>query len=152
MKKVRMLIGKVEKDIHFVDSSITELKFDKSRYDLVEADLPDWVTSPRDVFVDEDGKVKARDDVSRLEIEKADKLGRLNNIIYLLLSPTDYVITKMNEACILGGDISLLLAKYEEVFKRRIKIREWGALKKKKIKDASTIDELKLIRLDDFQE
>jgi hypothetical protein len=102
------------------------------------------VESPDDVVYD--GKqIKLKTEEEKLQEEKQRKLIELKNYIASLLAPTDYIITKISEAQILGQDISTLEQKYIVQLQKRQKIRAWNEKMKQAINNAQTSDELRSI-------
>jgi hypothetical protein len=65
-----------------------------------------------------------------------------------LLSKTDYVIIKLQEAKTLGDDdlYNELLQKYQQVLQEREEIRQWNDGIKQKIFSAATVEELEEIK------
>lgn len=83
----------------------------------------------------------------RLKIDNKRKM-KVNQ----LLSPTDYVVIKIQEAKINGDDTTYqnLLDEYSDVLIYRQRVRSWYAEKERQIQDATTIEELESIDIDDM--
>jgi hypothetical protein len=93
-----------------------------------------------------DGKqIRLKTEEEKLQEEKQRKLIELKNYVASLLTPTDYIITKISESQILGQDISTLEQKYIVQLQQRQKIRAWNEKMKQVINNAQTLNELRSI-------
>jgi len=65
-----------------------------------------------------------------------------------LLSQTDYVIVKLQEARVIGKEewYNSLLEKYKGILEQRLAIRDWNETIEAKIVGAKTVEELEAIR------
>jgi hypothetical protein len=105
------------------------------------------VDSPDDVILDENGNITIKSQEQKLQELKLKKLDYLKKYVYSLLSPTDYVITKIAEAQLNGLPTSDLLTQYQSILTQRQNIRNWNAQKEQEINDATSIEELNNINL-----
>jgi hypothetical protein len=78
------------------------------------------------------------------------KLQQLANYVETLLQPTDYIVTKIAEAQIVGdtSNVDLLKQKYSTQLQQREAIRNWNNTIKQAINNASTIDQLLAIKIE----
>jgi hypothetical protein len=78
------------------------------------------------------------------------KLQQLANYIATLLQPTDYIVTKIAEAQIVGdtSNVDLLKQKYATQLQQREAIRNWNENTKQAINNATTIDQLIAIKIE----
>jgi len=85
----------------------------------------------------------------KVDLDKAKKikLQELKNYIANLLSKTDYIITKIEEAKLLNQDIQPLLEKYATQLQERQQIRQRYEELKQAIQNATTLEELNAIDL-----
>jgi len=83
-----------------------------------------------------------------LDKVKEIKLQELKNYIASLLSQTDYIITKIEEAKLLNQDIQPLLEKYAIQLQERQRLRERYEELKQAIQNATTLEELQSIVLE----
>ena len=83
-----------------------------------------------------------------LDKVKEIKLQELKNYIAILLSQTDYIITKIEEAKLLNQDIQPLLEKYAIQLQERQRLRERYEELKQAIQNATTLEELQSIVLE----
>ena len=83
-----------------------------------------------------------------LDKVKEIKLQELKNYIAILLSQTDYIITKIEEAKLLNQDIQPLLEKYAIQLQERQRLRERYEELKQAIRNATTLEELQSIVLE----
>jgi len=113
--------------------------------DIVATQLE--VNSPDDVILDEVGNITIKTSEQKLQELKSQKLDYLKKYIYSLLSPTDYVITKILEAQVNGLPTSDLLTQYQSILTYRQNIRNWNIQKEQEINNAITIEELNNINL-----
>ena len=82
-----------------------------------------------------------------LDKVKEIKLQELKNYIASLLSQTDYIITKIEEAKLLNQDIQPLLEKYAIQLQERQQLRQRYEELKQAIQNATTLEELNAIDL-----
>jgi hypothetical protein len=80
---------------------------------------------------------------------KQSKLSQLKSYTASLLSPTDYIITKISEAQLLNDNdqVEALKQKYSSQLQQRESIRAWSEQLKQVIKNANTIEELSGIEI-----
>lgn len=76
------------------------------------------------------------------------KLQQLKFYVESLLSQSDYVLLKIQEARELGQDVASLLEKYTPVLDKRQAIRDWNKQTKQAIMNAKTIKELEEIKIE----
>jgi hypothetical protein len=101
------------------------------------------VASPDDVVLD-NGQIRLKTEAEKLAEEKQKKLEELKQYVALLLSPTDYVITKISEAQILNdtAEVVALKQKYLAQLQQRKAIRQWNEQMKQAIQNAQSLNEL----------
>lgn len=102
------------------------------------------VASPDDVIYD-NGQIRVKTEAEKLAEEKQKKLEELKQYVASLLSPTDYVITKISEAQILNDttEVVALKQKYLAQLQQRKAIRQWNEQMKQAIQNAQSLEELK---------
>jgi len=98
----------------------------------------------------ENGRIVKKTDEEILNELKQRQLYRLKSIVSPLLSQTDYIILKIQEAQILNQDLSPLLQKYQKQIQWRESLRKWNEQKKMEITNAQSKEELESISLDDY--
>jgi len=101
------------------------------------------VASPDDVVLD-NGQIRLKTEAEKLAEEKQKKLEELKQYVASLLSPTDYVITKISEAQILNdtAEVVALKQKYLAQLQQRKAIRQWNEQMKQAIQNAQSLNEL----------
>ena len=106
------------------------------------------VESPDNV-VYENGQIRLKTKEEKLAEEKERKLAELKNHTTSLLEQTDYIITKIAEAQLLGDTdkAERLKQKYAKQLQEREAIRQWNKQIKQAIQNAKTLDELKQIEI-----
>jgi hypothetical protein len=106
------------------------------------------VETPDDVILD-NGQIRVKTEVEKLEEEKQRRLTELKNYVAGLLEPTDYVVVKIAEAEISGNTeaVEQLKQKYATQLERRQAIREWNEQVKQAIGNAQTLEELRQIEI-----
>jgi len=95
-------------------------------------------------------KLSKKTDEEILNELKRAKLQELDRIFASQIAPTDYVITKIQEAQITGQDLSSLLQKYQTKLQWRQTLRKWKDAKEQAIMNAQNKEELANIDLEDF--
>ena len=83
-----------------------------------------------------------------LDKVKEIKLQELRNYIASLLSKTDYILVKIEEAKLLNQDIQPLLDRYATQLQERQQLRQHYEELKQAIQDATTLEELQSIVLE----
>jgi hypothetical protein len=106
------------------------------------------VNSVDDVIFN-NGTIRVKTDAEKLQEDKQSKLSQLKPYTASLLSPTDYIITKIAEAQLLNdaNQIETLKQKYSSQLQQRDNIRAWSEKVKQAINNASTIEELNSIEI-----
>jgi len=106
------------------------------------------VESPDNV-VYENGQIRLKTKEEKLAEEKERKLAELKNHTTSLLEQTDYIITKIAEAQLLGDTdkAERLKQKYAKQLQEREAIRQWNEQMKEAIRNAKTLDELRQIEI-----
>jgi len=101
------------------------------------------VASPDDVIYD-NGQIRVKTEAEKLVEEKQKKLEELKRYVALLLSPTDYIITKIAEAQIRNDteEVEALKQKYSAQLQQREAIRVWNEQMKQAIRNAQSLEEL----------
>jgi len=101
------------------------------------------VASPDDVIYD-NGQIRVKTEAEKLAEEKQKKLEELKQYVASLLSPTDYVITKIAEAQIRNdtAEAEALKQKYSAQLQQREAIRIWNEQMKQAIRNAQSLEEL----------
>jgi len=104
------------------------------------------VETPDDVILD-NGQIRVKTEVEKLQEEKQRKLAGLKSYVASLLAPTDYVITKIAEAQVVGDteQVNVLKQKYSAQLQRREAIRQWNEQIKQAINNAQSLEELRSI-------
>jgi len=97
----------------------------------------DWI-----MFDEALGEFRVKTEDEMIRDKKAEKLSQLKSIVYALLQPTDWVVTKCTE---LGLDIAVA---YPEVKQKRDAVRAWNNQKENEINNATTVEELNSISLE----
>lgn len=80
-----------------------------------------------------------------IEDVRVEKFAELKCSVMSMLSPTDYVIVKIQEAAILSQDTSSLISSYSTEFAYRQSVRSWNTTQESAIASATTIEELNAI-------
>ena len=101
------------------------------------------VSSPDDLILD-NGQIRLKTEAEKLAEEKQKKLEELKRYVASLLTPTDYVITKIGEAQALGNTVEVenLKQKYSAQLQQREAIRVWNEQIKQAIRNAQSLEEL----------
>lgn len=100
-----------------------------------------------DVILD-NGVIRVKTPEEKLKELKQVKLTQLKTYIASLLSPTDYIITKISETLLYDlGQVEELKQKYSSQLQQRENIREWSERVKQTINNATTIDALNSIEI-----
>jgi len=101
------------------------------------------VSSSDDLILD-NGQIRLKTEAEKLAEEKQKKFEELKQYVALLLSPTDYVITKISEAQILNdtAEVVALKQKYLAQLQQRKAIRQWNEQMKQAIQNAQSLEEL----------
>jgi predicted DNA-binding protein (UPF0251 family) len=88
-------------------------------------------------------RLKTQDE--KLQELKTQKLSELKTYVASLLTPTDYVITKIAEAQIRNDteEVEALKLKYSAQLQQREAIRVWNEQMKQAIQNAQSLDELR---------
>jgi hypothetical protein len=102
------------------------------------------VESPDDVILN-NGQIRVKTEQEKIERMKQEALTELKLTVSSLLAPTDYILTKITEAQVLGEDIEPLLSHYANELSRRQAIRRWNTSMKEAINAAGTREELQLV-------
>jgi len=90
------------------------------------------------------------EDLISLDEKKQQMLNVLNGVFVSLISQTDYVLIKLQEARELGLDIVSLLQKYQTKLQWRQALRRWKNEKEQAIMNAQNKEELENIDLEDY--
>jgi len=85
-----------------------------------------------------------------LDEKKRQMLNALTGLFVSLISQTDYVLLKIQEARELGQDVTSLLQKYQPKLQWRQALRQWKSAKEQAIQNAKSKEELASISLNDF--
>jgi len=114
-------------------------------YVIFEFDVED----PNDIVYD-GTQIRLKTEEEKLTEEKQKKLAELKSYVANLLEQTDYVITKLAEAQVLGNTeaVEQLKQKYAIQLQRREAIRQWNEQMKQAIRNAKTLEELRSIFID----
>jgi len=101
------------------------------------------VSSPDNLILD-NGQIRLKTEAEKLAEEKQRKLEELKRYVASLLSPTDYVITKIGEAQIRNDteEVEALKQKYSAQLQQREAIRVWNEQMKQAIRNAQSLEEL----------
>jgi hypothetical protein len=101
------------------------------------------VESPDDVIYD-GTQIRLKTQDEKLQELKAQKLSELKIYVAGLLTPTDYIITKIAEAQIQNdtAEVEALKQKYSVQLQQREAIRDWNEQMKQSIKSAKSLEEL----------
>ena len=97
-----------------------------------------------DDVVYENGQIRLKTEIEKLEEEKQKKLAELKNYVAGLLERTDYIITKIAEVQIAGDTeaVEQIKQKYATQLQQRKAIREWNEQMKQAINNAQSLDDL----------
>jgi hypothetical protein len=108
----------------------------------LEAETPD------DVIFD-NGQIRVKTEMEKLEEEKRRKLVELRSYTATLLQQTDYVVVRIAEAEALGDTDTAeqLRQKYATQLQQRQAIRQWNEQMKQAIRNAKTLEELRRIEI-----
>jgi hypothetical protein len=106
------------------------------------------VETPDDVILD-NGEIRIKTEAEKLAEAKQLKLSQLKSYTASLLSPTDYIITKIYEAQLLNDNdqVEALKQKYSSQLQERENIRAWNEKVKQAINNATTIEELNSVEI-----
>ena len=113
-------------------------------------EVPDNAT-PSDLAIDETGQLRLKTEQEKLADLKQEKLQQLKSYVSSLLSQTDWVIIKLQsirEEKWPDTEIQVEMQKYQPILDRRKAIREWNLQMKQVIQNATTIEELEVIRIE----
>jgi len=101
------------------------------------------VASPDDVVLD-NGQIRLKTEAEKLAEEKQKKLEELKRYVASLLTPTDYIVTKIAEAQIRNDteEVEALKQKYSVQLQQREAIRVWNEQMKQAIRNAQSLEEL----------
>jgi hypothetical protein len=104
------------------------------------------VETPDDVIYD-GTQIRLKTDAEKLQEAKQKKLLELKSYVASLLAPTDYVITKISEARVLGDAVQVeaLKQKYSAQLQQREAIRQWNEQMKQAVQNAQSLEELRSI-------
>ncbi|MBX0311397.1 MAG: hypothetical protein JHC31_06420 [Sulfurihydrogenibium sp.] len=110
----------------------------------VEFDVEDI----NDIILD-NGTIRVKTADEKLQEAKQHKLTLLKIYVSNLLAPTDYIITKITEAQILGNtdEVNTLKQTYATQLQQRANIRAWSEQMKQAINNATTLDALNSIEI-----
>jgi len=103
---------------------------------------------PVEAFIKvENGQIVKKTQDEILQWLKDEKMKMLKGYVSSLLAPTDYVITKIAEAQVVGdtAQVEALKQKYSAQLQRRESIRQWNEQMKQAIQNVQSLDELKSI-------
>jgi mevalonate kinase len=102
------------------------------------------VASPDDVVLD-NGQIRLKTEAEKLAEEKQRKLEELKRYVSSLLTPTDYIVTKIAEAQIRNDteEVEALKQKYSAQLQQREAVRVWNEQMKQAIRNAQSLEELK---------
>ena len=94
-------------------------------------------------------QIRLKTQEEKLNELKAQKLSELKTYVAGLLAQTDYIITKIAEAQIRNdtAEIEALKQKYSAQLQQREAIRAWNEQMKQKIRNATSLEELKAIEI-----
>jgi len=106
------------------------------------------VESPDDVVYD-GIQIRLKTQDEKLQELKAQKLSELKTYVAGLFAQTDYIITKIAEAQIQNdtAKVEALKQRYSAQFQQREAIRAWNEQMKQKIRNATSLEELKTIEI-----
>jgi len=101
------------------------------------------VDTPDDLIYD-GSQIRLKTQDEKLQELRAQKLSELKTYVAGLLAQTDYIITKIAEAQILGDtlEVEVLKQKYATQLQQREAIRQWNEQMKQSIKNAQSLDDL----------
>lgn len=125
-------------DLAYVPDGVEYVEF--SDLDILDADK----------LKIENGKIVRKTDEEVLNELKNAMLKELDRIFASQIAQTDYVITKIQEAQIVGQDITPLLQQYKLKIQWRQALREWRDIKQKVILSAKNKKELEKVSLEDY--
>ena len=106
------------------------------------------VESPDDVVYD-GTQIRLKTQDEKLQELKVQKLSELKTYVAGLLAQTDYIITKIAEAQIRNdtAEVEALKQRYSAQLQQREAIRAWNEQMKQKIRNATSLEELKAIEI-----
>jgi len=106
------------------------------------------VESPDDVIYD-GTQIRLKTQDEKLQELKVQKLSELKTYVAGLLAQTDYIITKIAEAQIQNdtAKVEALKQRYSAQLQQREAIRAWNEQMKQKIRNATSLEELKAIEI-----
>jgi len=105
---------------------------------------------PLDILITvADGIITQNTEQQVLQNLQKQKLQQLADYVETLLQPTDYIVTKIAEAQIVGdtSTVDLLKQKYSTQLQQRELIRNWNDVTKQAINNATAIDQLLTINI-----
>lgn len=109
------------------------------------------VETPDDVIFD-GNQIRLKTNDEKLQKIKQEKLQILKEYVKSLLSPTDYVLIKIEEEREIGGDVDSLKQQYQSVIDKRRQIRQWNTQMEQTIHNANTLEEINNIEIKFIQE
>jgi len=106
------------------------------------------VETPDDVIYD-GTQIRLKTEEEKLTEEKQKKLAELRSYVASLLLQTDYVITKLAEAEVVGDieAVEQLKQRYAKQLQQRQAIRQWNEQMKQAIRSAKTLEELRSMEI-----
>ena len=106
------------------------------------------VESPDDLTYD-GTQIRLKTQEEKLQELKFQKLSELKTYVAGLLAQTDYIITKIAEAQIRNdtAEVEALKQRYSAQLQQREAIRAWNEQMKQKIRNATSLEELKAIEI-----
>jgi len=104
------------------------------------------VSSPDDIILD-NGKIRLKTEAEKLAEEKQKKLEELKRYVATLLSQTDHVVIRIAEALGDTDEVERLKQKYAKQLQQRQAIRRWNEQMKQAIRNAETLEELRIVEL-----
>jgi len=109
------------------------------------------VETPDDVIFD-GNQIRLKTNEEKLQKVKQEKLQILKEYVKSLLSPTDYVLIKIEEEREVDGDVDVLKQQYQSVINKRRQIRQWNTQMEQTIQNANTLEEINNIEIKFIQE
>ena len=87
-------------------------------------------------------QIRLKTPEEKLNERKQEKLQQLKQIFSIRISQTDYIITKLEEAKLLGQDIQPLLDRYATQLQERQQLRQHYEELKQAIQNSTSLEEL----------
>ncbi len=112
-------------------------------------EVPDDVL-PQDLVID-NGVLRLKTVGEKLNDLKQEKLTQLKSYVANLLSPTDWVVIKLQslkEENWSEAEIQAELQKYQPILEKRKRIRQWNNQTEQAIQNAQTVEELEAIKIE----